>query len=156
MNSDATWKCWNAEGHADTRPPGNWMEYDFDDSAWCDLVHHGADMRPQRAYCVALTCSLLYQAECGLIPAQRLPRQSLGGCHPHVRNAHVGHRGSLSGIARPLHTTECTRCPRKPGYPDTAGHVKPGIADAAEWIWTRDPEQHNDVYCRGNFYNGGR
>ena len=113
--------------------------------------------RPQCVHCVALTCTLLlYQAECGLIPAQRLPRQSLGHLHPHVRNAHVGHRGSLSGTTRPLRTTECTRYPRKPGYPDTAGHVKPGIADAAEWIWTRDIEQHNDVYCRGNFYNGGR
>jgi hypothetical protein len=39
--------------------------------------------------------------------------------------------------------------PRAVGYPDTAGHVKPGIADAAEWIWTADSEIHNDVYCRG-------
>ena len=39
--------------------------------------------------------------------------------------------------------------PRAVGYPDTAGHVKPGIADAAEWIWTADSEVHNDVYCRG-------
>jgi hypothetical protein len=48
MNSDATWKCWNAEGHADTRPPGNWMEYDFDDSAWCDPAPHGACDRSVR------------------------------------------------------------------------------------------------------------
>ena len=25
--------------------------------------------------------------------------------------------------------------PQPVGYPDTAGHVKPGIADDAEWIW---------------------
>ena len=44
----------------------------------------------------------------------------------------------------------------KVGYSDTAGHVKPGIADAAEWIWTDNPETHNDVYCRGRFHEGVR
>jgi hypothetical protein len=100
MHSDITWKCWNAEGHADTRPPGNWMEYGFDDSAWPNAVSYG--------------------------------RNDADDTH---WSAYI---------------------PRKPGYPETSGHVKPGISDEAEWIWTADPEVHNDVFCRGNFYSGDR
>ena len=100
MHSDITWKCWNAEGHADTRPPGNWMEYGFDDSAWPNAVPYG--------------------------------RNDADDTH---WSAYI---------------------PRKPGYPETSGHVKPGISDEAECIWTADPEVHNDVFCRGNFYSGDR
>ena len=31
----------------------------------------------------------------------------------------------------------------------SGGHVKPGISDDAQWIWTDDHEQHNDLFCRG-------
>ena len=31
----------------------------------------------------------------------------------------------------------------------TGGHVKPGISDDSQWIWTDDHEQHNDLFCRG-------
>jgi hypothetical protein len=30
----------------------------------------------------------------------------------------------------------------------TGGRVKPGIEDAAEWIWTEENDQQNDVFCR--------
>ena len=32
----------------------------------------------------------------------------------------------------------------------SGGHVKPGISDDAQWIWTDDHEQHNDLFCRGD------
>ena len=100
MNSDASWRCWNAEGHRNSQPPANWMEYDFDDSSWPNAASYGRNDGGQTHWAAYI--------------------------------------------------------PMQPGYPPTAGHVKPGIADNAEWIWTADPETHNDVYCRGNFYNGGR
>ena len=31
----------------------------------------------------------------------------------------------------------------------TGGHVKPGITDEAQWIWSPENDQQNDVFCRG-------
>ena len=93
MNTDATWKCWGADGHRTTAPPADWMMSDFDDSSWPAAVAWGRNDGDDTHWAAFI--------------------------------------------------------PMPAGYPATAGHVKPGIADDAEWIWTGDAESHNDVYCRG-------